>query len=293
MENLETRPLEVAFAPEECTRRSFFRDVPWRWSDVVVCLAPDIAFWVSRGFWPGMLAGAPRWLWLPLTLLGQVWMLAYPLWIARRHRGELPRWPRLQAVVAQTKWVLLFAPAIFGSMIAVGFAVDSLRGQAATPSEGWAPLRARSSPAELVGFVILALIFAPVAEEMCFRGLLYNKLRQSLAPPVALVLQAVAFGLAHSPLGVGLACATGVAGLLLGVFYEWRKSLPAAAVLHASVNILGTAMLLLYVAAVGAAPRLGVYGEPGGEGCVVTQVVPGSSAERGGAEGRRRDHGRR
>ena len=179
-------------------------------------------------------------------------MLACPLWIARRHRGESPRWPRLRAVFAQTKWVPLFAPAIFVSMIAVGVAVDSLRGPAATPSEGWAPVARMFSPAELVGFVILALTFAPVAEEMCFRGLLYNKLRQSLAPPVALVLQAAAFGLIHQPLGVGLAFAAGAGGLLLGVFYEWRKSLPAAAVLHASVNVLGV-MLLLYAAAV--APR--------------------------------------
>ena len=71
MENPETRPLELAFAPEESTGRSFFRDVPWRWSDVVVCLAPYVAFWVSRRLWPGMLAGTPNWLRLGAHALGR------------------------------------------------------------------------------------------------------------------------------------------------------------------------------------------------------------------------------
>ena len=41
----------------------------------------------------------------------------------------------------------------------------------------------------------MALAVGPIGEELAFRGLLYNKLRQALPTSLAIVLQSVAFGL--------------------------------------------------------------------------------------------------
>jgi membrane protease YdiL (CAAX protease family) len=74
-----------------------------------------------------------------------------------------------------------------------------------------------------------------------------------------------------------LSCAIGVTGLAIGLFYEWRKTLVAAVVLHASVNAVGLGVMATTVAADAAAPKLGVVGEPGKQGCVLTRVVSGSA----------------
>jgi S1-C subfamily serine protease len=88
--------------------------------------------------------------------------------------------------------------------------------------------------------------------------------------------------LAHYPFGVALSCAIGVAGLAIGMFYEWRKTLVAAVVLHASVNAVGMAVMMASISAEAAAPKMGVWGEPGKQGCVLAGLAPGSSAERAG-----------
>jgi S1-C subfamily serine protease len=221
-------------------------------------------------------------LWLPSTLVGQAWMMGYTLWAARNRRGPLPGLPRMRSVLAELLRVLALAPAAFVVMIAVYSVAASVLESEAPPNEGWAPIARSASDAELVGVGILALSVAPIAEELAFRGLLYNKLRQALPAPLALVLQAVAFGLAHHALGIAFACAIGAVALMIGLCYEWRKTLVAPVLLHASVNVIGLAILLANVAADAVSPRLGVYGIAGEQGCVVTGVAAGTAADRAG-----------
>ena len=128
----------------------------------------------------------------------------------------------------------------------------------------------------------MALSVGPVAEELAYRGLLYNKLRQALPTSLALVLQAAAFGLAHYPFGTEFACAIGASALVVGLVYEWRKTLVAPVLLHASVNVIGLAIVMANVAADARSPRLGVFVVAGDQGCVVTTVVAGSTADRAG-----------
>src|SRR5438132_7428634 len=77
-----------------------FRGVRWRWTDLVVGLAPLVvlrlaALWVQ----PGSFLAAP-WLLLPATLFGMGWMVGYPLWLARRRRVPLPR-PTLRQLAVE------------------------------------------------------------------------------------------------------------------------------------------------------------------------------------------------
>ena len=77
------------------------------------------------------------------------------------------------------------------------------------------------------------MLFAPLAEEIVFRGYLQGALRASIGPRAAVVAQGLLFGLVH-----GFAYALPIA--LLGVFFGWLRerhgSLLAPLVAHAVHN---------------------------------------------------------
>jgi membrane protease YdiL (CAAX protease family) len=222
-------------------------------------------------------ARAPRWFFLPSVVLVELWMLACPLWIARRRLGALPRLPGLRAVLREARWLVVLVPIVWGMLIATHFAIVGVFGEDAVPPSGWEPIARASSPAERIVLALLGISLAAVAEEVCFRGMLYNKLRQRLPVVVAAALQGALFGLLH-PFGLTQSFVIGVIGFALAVVYEWRKTLVAPVLLHASI----TALMALSIAADAAAPRLGVFGEPRGAGVASTYIAPDSSADRAG-----------
>lgn len=80
-------------------------------------------------------------------------------------------------------------------------------------------------------------IFAPVTEELIFRGLTLKILCQSFSFSVANVLQALYFAVIHGNLVQGL-YAFGI-GLVLGKIVEKHKNLKGAVVCHFAVNVSG------------------------------------------------------
>ena len=80
-----------------------------------------------------------------------------------------------------------------------------------------------------------SLVFAPVFEELIFRGLLYGTLRVRLAWPLAALGSALVFALAH---GYGVAGFVSVflSGLLWAWSYERTGSLLPAMAAHAANN---------------------------------------------------------
>jgi membrane protease YdiL (CAAX protease family) len=282
METAENQAPVVDGTPVRAVRRSFFVDVPWRWRDVLICFAPSVFVSSVRRFLPIAFLGWLQWFWLPSMVVGLAWLIGSTLWAARSRRGVLPGLPRIRRIVTELPWALLVLPAAFGTMIAVDAVASMLLRGVVPPSAGWAPITRLASRAELIGFAIIALVVAPIAEELAYRGLLYNKLRQALPKSLALPLQAVAFGLVHYPLGITVAFAVGAVAIVFGLFYEWRKTLVAPVLLHASVNLIGLAMLTANAAADANSPRLGIYTVAGEQGCVVTEVLAGSAADRAG-----------
>jgi membrane protease YdiL (CAAX protease family) len=282
MEPVENQSPVLEGVPARATRRWFFRDVPWLWRDGLFCFAPSVISIPVRRLLPLTFVFVLQWLWLPSMLVDQAWLIGYTLWAARNRSGALPGLPSMRSLLAELRWVLALVPVVFATMIAVYSVATFVLGSAETPNEGWAPFARSASGAELIGLAIIAVSVAPIAEELAFRGLLYNKLRQALPTSLALVLQAVAFGLVHYALGIEFACAIAAVAVVIGLFYEWRKTLVAPVLLHASVNTIGMAMVMANLAADAASPRLGVYVVAGEHGCVVTGVSAGSTADRAG-----------
>ena len=271
--------------PARAPRRSFLRETPWRWTDVLIGFAPLLLFDVVTLLIDprSSLATALRRFWIPLTLLGQVWMLVVPLWIARRRTNVSARIPRVRAVLIEALFALLGLPVLFASATVVFLIVANLSSGSESPGMPWAPLAGSFAGIEWLAFVIMAIGLSPVAEEMLYRGLFYNALRQRLHPILAAAVQAAVFGYEH-PFGLAQSAGIGMAGLVLALVYEWRKTILAPILLHAAMNTMGIGLLALSLAADAAAPRLGVLGEAGQGGCVVKRVLPGSAAGTAGIE---------
>jgi membrane protease YdiL (CAAX protease family) len=286
MESYETPPPEPPAMPP-ASRRSFFREVPWRWSDVLIGFAPMIVLTLAAALAallidPARLPVVPRvYVLLPLMGLIQAWCLAYPLWMARRRCEGSPHLPRVRTVIVEALVALLAAPVVIVIMVGVVQGMDSLFGQSEIPTNSPGQLALSANRVEALGVMILMLAAAPVAEEVFFRGMLYSALRRRLPLIVAAPIQAVVFALGH-PFGWAYQAAITVIGLALAGFYEWRKTLVAPVLLHALINAVVLAATLAGLAPDANAPRLGVYGEPHGGGCRVTQVVPGGAADAAG-----------
>ncbi len=88
-------------------------------------------------------------------------------------------------------------------------------------------------PNAMVGFMILACVIGPVAEEIFFRGCLFGFFRKWGFWP-AMTLSTALFALAHLPARISLVQVTG--GLLLAVVYETSQSLYAPIIVHVLGN---------------------------------------------------------
>lgn len=109
--------------------------------------------------------------------------------------------------------------------------------------------------------VVLAVVAAPVAEEILFRGFIYQALRRWKGAPFGAVVSAIIFGLSHTDFG-GLSTGirdgdaarivssllivlpTLVLGVILARTFERRRSLVAPIVAHSVYNVVGVILIL-------------------------------------------------
>ena len=107
-----------------------------------------------------------------------------------------------------------------------------------------APLLIQSpSVAQIVFMALLAVVIAPITEEIFFRGFLYYWLRSRAGATFSIATSALLFAALHPQgvIGVPLLFTLGAGFAFLR---EWRGSLVAPVVAHACVNGVTTAILL-------------------------------------------------
>lgn len=93
-------------------------------------------------------------------------------------------------------------------------------------------------------FFAFAVLLAPLAEELCFRGLIFNSFRQYMALPAAAALSGIVFGFAH--FDVLSLLPLSIAGMILAMAYAKTNSLWTSFTAHAVFNTVGVAMALLH-----------------------------------------------
>src|SRR5687768_11964523 len=88
----------------------------------------------------------------------------------------------------------------------------------------------------LVASLLGTVVFAPVLEEIVFRGLLYGTLRRWVGWPTAALLSAAVFAGAHG-YGVAGFGSVFVSGVMWAVAYEKTRSLLPGMAAHAANNV--------------------------------------------------------
>lgn len=258
----------------------------WRTSDLIAGIV-ILAVW--RGLaevltrfseavpdWLGLLVGAV----VPMFVIG-----LFPLWAYRRGGGGWPvRRPPL------TRWLLeigIAIPVLF-LMLAVIATLSMLwRSQAGEPpgmDERMQEVAFSGNPILLLVLGLGACLWAPLAEELFFRGFLQNALAQRLPLAVAVILQSGAFALMHPYTGVHLAL-IGLVGTAFTLHYLWRKTIIATVVLHALFNGLMLLVVSLIMFAASQSGVLGVRLDPKADDCRLTGVYQGTAADAAGLHG--------
>jgi membrane protease YdiL (CAAX protease family) len=258
-----------------------FRDVPWTISDVVLGLAPMLLFrFLPFLIAPGLRLHLPRWIWIPLTALNMAWLLAFPLSVRQWRGAGLPGVENARRILVEGMWGALAWLATVTGLILVFSIVLIVLGPDAMPSSPLEPIATSPDWFEAMAFRVMAILVAPFAEEVFFRGMVYNALRQRMPVYLALPIQAAVFGFMH-PFDVVNSSAVALVGLALGILYEWRKTLAAPICLHMLFNGMSVLAITLGLSGSANAPVLGVYGETAGGsgGCRITVVVNKGSAE--------------
>lgn len=110
-----------------------------------------------------------------------------------------------------------------------------LQGELYDPLQDVVKELAKAETAQMMMLILIAaIVIAPIAEEMFFRGFLYGFLRKHVRPSIAIAFVGALFGLSHSDIAAQIPTA------LLGVFfcyiYERTGRLAVPILLHAFYN---------------------------------------------------------
>ncbi len=106
-----------------------------------------------------------------------------------------------------------------------------------TMVEQYAEASAELSEPHIAVTALLTLMVAPTVEELLFRGLIFRSLRSGFNVPIALILSAALFGIAHSS-PIWIIYASFFGGVLAYV-YEKYNSLTASVLFHFGFNLVG------------------------------------------------------
>lgn len=82
--------------------------------------------------------------------------------------------------------------------------------------------------------VLTVGVLVPVFEEILLRGLVFNELRKNMNLTLAIILQALIFGIYHMNMLQGIYAS--ILGVFLGLIYVWTKSIYAPIIVHMFFN---------------------------------------------------------
>jgi membrane protease YdiL (CAAX protease family) len=181
-----------------------------------------------------------------LILLGVEWLLVCFVWLGIRKTGTSigdlvgGSWDRAADVlrdlaIGLTFWLVW--------SVAVGFVMRSL--SVAHPLPKYVLDSMPQTPLEMCMWIVISCS-AGFVEELVFRGYLQRQLLALTGRPLLAILgQAVAFGVGHLYQGLVNATVITAMGIMFGLLAGWRKSLRPGMVLHAWTDAFGGLVMFL------------------------------------------------
>ncbi|MFV0443848.1 MAG: type II CAAX prenyl endopeptidase Rce1 family protein [Planctomycetaceae bacterium] len=260
--------------------------VQWRTADLFAGLM-FLAIWRGLSFWlvaneqslpAGLLfaIGAV----LPVIVIG-----LFPAWAYCRGGGRRPvRWPSVRCWALELTIAIPMLLVLFVTVGIISYLWQHCFGQSPGMDPRMQEVAFSGNPWLLAIMAIGACVWAPLAEELFFRGFLQNALSQRLPVVAASLLQIAIFALVHPYSGVHLV-AVGVIGAGLTLHYLWRRTLIASMLLHGLFNGLMLTLVGMMMLAVAESGALGVQLDTTAERCRITGVYQGSGADSAGLQG--------
>ncbi len=146
------------------------------------------------------------------------------------------------AVLPPLAYLALLIPVAVSNVVSRG--VLTLAGWEVGPQPALLAFQKLDGAGEIMAFAFLAVVVAPFAEEMFFRGFLHGSLKRRLPVPVAAAASSLLFGAVHfhPPTFAALV----VLGFGLALLYEATGSLWSAVVAHAIFNAVTLAVALAF-----------------------------------------------
>lgn len=186
--------------------------------------------------------GAPDIVVLLLNVFGLWTGLLGACWLASRRwgTGNIAHDYGLALAAGDWGWGLLMSlgARVAGAIVAIPFVFfPRLLGN---NSDAYG--RVAGSWAPFLVFAVVAVVGAPLVEELFFRGLLLRSLTTRLGVALAVIVQALMFGLAHFSPILGLVNITVItviaaAGIVFGLSAWWRR-VGTSVVAHAAFNLI-------------------------------------------------------
>lgn len=140
-----------------------------------------------------------------------------------------------QIALPDTRKKDVFLLIVLGAATALCFNVLFSLLQITGSSESYAEVAEKQFALPLLTGVVLYGVVSPLAEEIIFRGLVYNRLRRQFGLTVAVIGSAALFGLYH---GNPVQTLYGfILGLLMAVLYERYGAFLVPVLLHSAANV--------------------------------------------------------
>lgn len=211
--------------------------VKWDLIDAAALVCFDAGA-LGLGAYLGWLWGPDEWAWIGGGVARLVIVLPVVFIVARRWWKATPaefgvRLPE----PGSWRWFVKFALFLGAAYAAVGLCLVLIyRGEAARLSAG-AMYWLRN--AGVASWCFRALVVAPLAEELVFRGVLYGAIRRRLRAGPAVLLSAVVFAAMHPVwiAGLLLPWTQFLGGLIFAWSYERTRSLALPVLLHVVGNL--------------------------------------------------------
>lgn len=193
---------------------------------------------------------------LGLTIVtNAVWVAGLIVWLERRHKGWrdairlMPAARRVrEAGVSFALGLLLYPAVAIGAGLLFATLLQVFTDRAVTAPE---QIASDLSGAGKLFAVVVALVAAPVAEELFFRGVLFRSIRDRRGFLPGALLSSLVFGLVHYvpspwPDALFLQALMVFTGVGLCLIYEWRKTLLSSIVAHMAFNAIGIVLILVW-----------------------------------------------
>jgi membrane protease YdiL (CAAX protease family) len=227
----------LAVVPDEKCRDAF-RQVPWSLKDC--CVALGVIAIIQVTFYVFSLVNHNNILYaigVALWILMFGWMFFFPLWIARQK--VVLRRPSVGLVLKESGLAIPLAVSLMLVEWLFVVILSKVSGGPVEVSSVFSGLRDAPNNARLYLLLVPMFAIAPIAEELLFRGLLYNALRRHMMPIIAILLQALVFVLAHYNMpetNIIYLLIVFVSGIVLAGVYEWRKTIWSPIALHVLID---------------------------------------------------------